>query len=192
MDQMIRPGRVLLLMTLIVAIGCEAPDERLADFAERATQQQARQNEQMARQSQQVAQQSRELAEAAHELVEQDAASRRELLAAQSELQAQFHEDRTSIDAQRQELHVERQAVAAAAIREPVIAQAVVVAGLILAALLPLLVTAYAIRRLPDPSTGEELLTSTLIEELAVERLSLPPPSPPAMATPPAPRLPGT
>ena len=192
MDQMKRMGRILLVVNLILAMGCESRDERLAGYAQQAMDQQARQNEALARQSQQVAEQSHELAQAAHELVEQDAAARRELIDAQTTLQSQLHEERSSVDAQRQELHGERKAVAAAAIRDPVIAQAILVTGLVLATLLPLLVTAYALRRLPDPGPTDTLLADTLIENLDAElRLGS---SAPPQALPPdtgAPRLSG-
>ena len=59
------------------------------------------------------------------------------------------------------------------------IAQAILVTGLILAALLPLLVTAYALRRLPDPGPSDTLLAETLIENLDAG-LRLGPSAPPA------------
>ena len=158
-----------LIVTLILTNGCESRDQRLAGFAEQALDQQARQNEEMARQSGQVAQQSGELAKAAHKLVEQDAQARRELIQAQTDLQSQLHEERTGLDAQRQELHAEQRDVAAAAVREPVIAQAIVVVGLLLATLLPLLVTAYALRRLPDPGPGDTFVAEALLENLDAE-----------------------
>jgi hypothetical protein len=152
---------------VILSAGCESRDERLAEFAGHALDQQASQSEAIARQSQQVAHQSSELAEAAHKLVEQDAQARRELIQAQADLQSQFSDERTGLDKQRDALHAEQKAVAAAAIREPLIAQAVVVAALILAALLPLLVTAYALRRLPDHGGCEVLLETALLDDLA-------------------------
>jgi hypothetical protein len=183
---------VLLTATLILTAGCESHDQRLADYAQQAMDQQARQNETLARQSQQVAEQSQELARAAHDLVGQDAAARRELIDAQTTLQSQLHEERSSVDTQRQELHVERKSVAAAAIRDPVIAQAILVTGLILAALLPLLVTAYALRRLPDPGPSDTLLAETLIENLDAElRPGLPGPPPALPANSDSPRLGG-
>jgi hypothetical protein len=76
----------MLTVAMILTIGCESHDQRLADFAGQALDQQARQNEEMARQSEQVAEQSTELAKAAHSLVEQDAQARRELIQAQTDL----------------------------------------------------------------------------------------------------------
>jgi hypothetical protein len=162
---LIRPVPVLL--TLILMTGCSSRDERLAEYAERASAQQARQNESMARQSEQVAKQSAEVASAARELVNQDATARRELLHAQEQLQQQHHEQQSGLDQQRQELHIEREAAIKAAQREPVIAQALIVVGVILAALLPLLLTCYALRRLPDTSTCETLLANELWIDLS-------------------------
>jgi hypothetical protein len=168
-----RLTRILLTATVtaVVIAGCESNDPRLVEFARHATEQQARQNDRIADQSQAVARQSQELASTAHKLVEQDAAARRELIQAQGKLQGQIHAERSSLDRQRQEVDAERKSVAAAAIREPVIAQAIIAAGLILAAMLPLIVTAYAIRRLPDQceSPIDQLLADTLIADLAAE-----------------------
>src|SRR6478672_3096054 len=163
-----RTNRALLHATLmlIVTSGCESGDARLADYARHATEQQARQNQQIAEQSQSVGRQSQELTSAAHELVEQDAVARRELIQAQDNLQRQLALERSNVDRQREQVAIERSAAVIAAIREPIIGQALIAIGWILAALLPLLITAYALRRLPDQSPVDELLTETLIEEL--------------------------
>ena len=174
-------GRLVVLTITIVLAGCEPPDERLVDFAEQA-------NEQQARQSEQVARQGKELASAARELVEQDAAARRELIVAQAHNQDHFREQQAVIDEQRQQLHVERRETARAAAREPVIAQAVIAIGLILAALLPLIVTAYALRRLPDANSAEGMLADALLEDMAalpVDATSALPPQPRLAASPP-------
>ena len=170
--------RGLLVLTILIAmIGCDSQDGRLAGYAERATAQQARQNEAIARQSEQVAKQSQELASAARGLVEQDAASRRELLHAQEQLQQQHHDQQSGLDQQRQELHAERQAAIRAASREPVVAQALTVFGIIMVTLLPLAVTAYALSRLPDSSPSEAMLTNGLWDDLASLSPRLPAPN---------------
>jgi len=152
----------------MIMAGCESHNRRLADYAQRATEQQARQNERMAQQSETVTRQSQELVSAAHELVEQDAAARRELIQAQENLQQKIHEERTGVDRQREQLEAERKSAARAAIREPLIAQAVFTIGMIVAALLPLIVTALAIWRLPDQTPADELLSHELFEGLVV------------------------
>jgi hypothetical protein len=152
--------RLVVLTILIALAGCDPPDQRMVDFAKEANQQQARQSEQVARQS-------REIASAAHDLVEQDAAARRELLETQARHQEQFREQQEVIDQQRAQLHAERRDSAQAAVRDPVIAQAVIAMASILAALLPLLITVYALRRLPETGAAEELLMDALLEDLA-------------------------
>jgi hypothetical protein len=184
---------VLLLTTMIVMTACDSKDERLVEYAQQASQQQARQNEAMARQSEQVARQSQELASAAHDLVEQDAAARRDLIQAHERAQFDLHQQQAEIDERRQELHTELKAAAEAAVREPVIAEALIVAALILATLLPLIVTAYALRRLPDPGPGETLLAQALLDDLAALPTGAPRSGPPEelQQGAPAPRLPG-
>jgi|GEM_PF-2972081 len=169
--------RRLAALTILIALtGCNSPDQRLVDFAHEANRQQARQSELVARQG-------REVAATARQLVEQDAAARRELLEAQARNLEQYREQQAAIEQQRQQLDEERHEAAQAAVRDPVIAQALIAAGLILAALLPLLVTAYALRRLPETGAAEELLTDALLEDLAAL------PSAPTPALPPEPRL---
>ena len=151
-----------------LTVGCESRDERLADYAQRAVSEQARQNEAMARQSEQFVQHSGELAKKAENLVQQDAAARRELIAAQAKLQSQIHDERVDLNAHREQLHVDQRSLTIAMNREPVVAQAVLTSGLIIAALLPLLITIYALSRLPDSSaTDDRLLADALLNELA-------------------------
>lgn len=169
--QQINVTRLALLtsLTAIVTTGCESQDRRLAQYAQRATEQQARQNERIAEQSEAVARQSQEVAAAAHKLVEQDAAARRDLIQAQEKLQHDNRSERSSLDNQRQQLVEERKAAAQAAVRDPVIAQAIITAGIFLAALLPLLVTLYALRRLPERHPTDELLDDALLQGLIDE-----------------------
>jgi len=165
---LIRRVTLVLIQTVTVMAGCESQDRRLADYAQRATEQQARQNEWMAQQSETVTRQSQELVSAAHELVEQDAAARRELIQAQERLQQKIHEEWTGIDRQREQLEVERKSAAQAALREPLIAQAIFTIGMFVAALLPLLITALALWRLPGHTPADELLSDDLLEGLVV------------------------
>ena len=155
---------VLTLNALLTTVGCQSNDQRLADFAAWAATEQARQNDRMAEQSQAVSRHSQELAAAAHELVQQDAEARRDLILAQEKLQEQIHVERLGVDRQREELHADRKSLAAAAYREPLIAQAIMTIGLMLAALLPLLVTAYALRRLPETEGVAQLLEDAFAE----------------------------
>lgn len=177
---------ILLALIVTLTTGCESRDDRLAEFAERSSARQARQSEAMAKQSE-------ELAATARQLVEQDAAARRELIQAHDQAQEHLAMRQADLDQQRLELHAARQAAADAAVREPVIAEALVVVGLILATLLPLLVTAYALYRLPETGPTEALLSSALLEDLAGLSADAPPSQRPAALPPgaPASRLPG-
>jgi hypothetical protein len=158
------------MLMIGLATGCESNDERLAGFAEQAVQQQAHQNTEIARQSHEVASHSRELAEAAPALVEQDAASRRALIDSQAQFQTHVERERSRLDEQQEQLRTEQKSLASARIREPIVAQAILVSGVVLAALLPLIVTAYALTRLPaTAASDEELLSDALLEELAAQ-----------------------
>src|SRR3569623_424417 len=111
----VRPAsraRLLLLLSTMLIASCSSEDHRLADYAERATQQQARQNVRIAQQAEAVAQQTKELSSAAHELVAQDAAARRDLIQAQEKIQEQIHAERTNVDRQREQLDVDRKTAA--------------------------------------------------------------------------------
>ena len=164
------PNILLILITSLMTsavIGCDSGNDHL-EYSQQAMERQARQNEAMSQQSQQVVSQSRELAEAAHDLVEQDAASRRELIQAQAQVQSQIDKARRRIDQQHRELDSEQREMARARVYEPVIAQAIITGALFLAALFPLIVTAYALRQVPAVSgSDEELLTHLLLQELA-------------------------
>jgi hypothetical protein len=165
--------RAATMIPIAVAIAsCESQDPRLAEIVQRASEQQARQNERMAQQSEAVVKQSQEVAAAAHDLVEQDATARRELIEAHNRLQVQHQAERVDLDQQREEIHIERRASALAAVRDPVIARAVIAGGLFLAALLPLLVTLYALKQLPQQAAADELLTNVLFAPLTADQRS--------------------
>jgi hypothetical protein len=153
-----RRGQWLMLMIALSSGGCESEDERLANYAQQATAQQARQNERIADQAQALSRHSQELTAATHDLVEQDATARRELLQAQHAWQQVQQQEEAGLQVQRQQLVAERQAVATAAARDPVIAEAIISAGTIVAALAPLLITIYALYRLPEARPTDEIL----------------------------------
>jgi hypothetical protein len=174
--------RLLLLAILIPTLGCDSADTRLANYAQHSTAQQAKQNEAIAEQSRSMASQIQEVTSAARELVQQDAAARRELLEAQQQLQEHTHEERSVVDRQREQVETERKSMARASVREPLIAQAILTTGTLFAALLPLLVTAYAIRRLPDQSPATELFAGALLEDFLEQSASRPlEPAPPLL-----------
>jgi hypothetical protein len=51
----LRPAPILSMLMLIAITSCESQDRRLAEYAQRATEQQARQNDRIADQAQAVA-----------------------------------------------------------------------------------------------------------------------------------------
>lgn len=78
-----------IITTLLLTAGCSNGDERLARFAEQATQRQAEQNRQMAELQRQVAEGSRKLVEANAEARAEFAKLGRELQSERSEIGAQ-------------------------------------------------------------------------------------------------------
>jgi hypothetical protein len=172
------PARMNTLLQGLIVLGatsCESTDHRLAEFAQRTNEQQVRQNERLAEQATVMVQQSQEVTQAAHDLVQQDAAARRELLEAHQQFQQQTHAQRAGLDRERSDIQRELSNLEhqrgeidrerKAAVSDPVIGQAIVTVGLALAALVPLVLTALALRKLPDRSAGELLLDDFLLDQ---------------------------
>jgi hypothetical protein len=83
-------------------------------------------------------------------------------LQVQQQLQLYAHAERSELGRQRAQLDADRKEAAIAVVREPVIAEALTSVGVILAALLPLLVTTCALSKLPDDNPAESLLAEEL------------------------------
>src|SRR5262245_10276751 len=107
-------GRLLTLIGIALA-GCESSDRRLADFAQRTSEQQARQNERLAIQSETASRQAQEVTAADGQLIQQDAVARRELLQAQNRIQVYSQREQADLQRQRQQLDAERKAASIAA-----------------------------------------------------------------------------
>ena len=184
---MARTGHAMAILTLTILAGCRpAPDmrdQRLVDLASESMDRQAEQNQQFARQTQAVLEESQRLAEASKELVVQDATARQELIAAHESLMSQLNQQQSLIDAGRQQLEQERRELAQNRYREPVIANTIQAMSLLLLCLLPLLVAAYAIRRMTRSEPDDAAIAELLVHELASERPMLLPRSqlPPAL-----------
>ena len=161
-----RQIHVMLTVMVTLTIGCESGDERLARYAQQATELQARQNELSAQNSHLVAKQSQDLTQAASHLVDKDADARRELIAAHERQVKQFQAERANLDLQRESVEQRRQELADAERREPLLAQSLESAALLVTALLPLLVAIYALRQLRRQGENSDLLTEVLVEEL--------------------------
>jgi hypothetical protein len=159
----------LALLTLGVA-GCgNAPDGRLAQFAQQSMAEQRQQNNRLADQSEAVVAESHQLAEAAKELVTRDAQARRELIAAQSEMTSQLNEQQSAFRTGHDRLEQDRREIAAQRHRDPIIAAVIQNCGLAIACLLPLLVAVLVIRQMqsqePDHAAVAELLTLELTSD---------------------------
>jgi hypothetical protein len=162
-----RPRRLLTVLALLLAsAGCSSSDERLAEFAERASERQAEQNRRMADLQQEVAQGSRQLVEA-------DAKARTEFTSLHKDLQA----ERSEVGRQRDSLEEERREIAAQRVTDPLVAAALMNAGLLLACVLPLVVCWQLLRR-GDMEPADALVAEVLLTDLvAGQPLLLAPPS---------------
>jgi hypothetical protein len=152
---------VLILAATLA--GCDR-DERLMRLSEQSLARQAEQNRQMAQQSQQVA-------DATRSLVEADARARAELIEAQHELEAGIQTERDKLDQQRQILEQDRQSVAAARVREPVIAQAIGAAACLLAVMACVVLCIFLVRA-TSGSPAESDLNELLLTELMADQPS--------------------
>jgi hypothetical protein len=155
------------LLILLAATGCQRDrDERLANFAQHATEQQARQNEVISRQSEAVVAQSDKLAQAAQELVAKDAETRRELVRAQHDLNSSLQLERADVDRQKEMIDRERQELAIEKVRAPVIAEAIRAIGILLACLAPLALVAWLVYAMSRKGDDEAVINELLLTEL--------------------------
>jgi hypothetical protein len=148
-----------------VTISCSTQVDRFVQLSQQSVSRQAEQNQQIARQSQEVA-------EATHELVQADAQARAELVAAQRSLEESLQTERSRLDEERSKLEQDRRALAAAKEREPVVANAISAAALLVAFLLPLALCIYLLRSLGSNETDHDL-SEWLIGELTSNQPTL-------------------
>ena len=186
--------RFVLILMIPTVIGCSQSDERLEHLAHQALQSQAQQNRDMAQQSREVTEASKRLVEAdakarqetielQSQLIERDAQGRAELDQLVRETHTEIRTDERHLDQQRAALELERQRVARARQREPVIAESIQAAGLLLACLLPLLLAGYVLYTLNRPGDDDVLVGQLLVQELTADEPLLLPRStvPPAL-----------
>jgi hypothetical protein len=174
-----------MIMLVLVLPGCREPDDRVSELARQAVTEQARQNERMGQHTQQIAQ-------ASERLIAADAQSRSELLQAQQALQQEIAQQRRQADQQRDQLERERQQLARQRQQAPVIAEAIRGAGMLLACVLPLILSIYVLRYLATSTDPSADLSHLLIEELVSEhpRLLAAPCAAPPQSSLPEPTLP--
>jgi hypothetical protein len=138
----------------LIAIGCSSGDERLVELSRQSTDRQAEQNRL-------VETNNRQVLDATDKLVEADAKSRTENI----ELHRQIEAERSGINQQRDVLEQERRQIAEERNRDPIVAESILSAGGLIAAILPLLVCLALLRELFHKS-DQEALADVLIEDL--------------------------
>ena len=141
------PWIVVFAILMVVAIGCEEDDERLAQYAEESTRQQAGQNREMSQLNREVAQAHTELVGLQHDLEEQQA----------------------DVNHQRDHLESERREIAKHRHRDPIIAAVINNIGLMLACLIPLGLAGYLLHCLRHQK-DDPVVTELLIEEITSEQ----------------------
>ena len=157
-----------ILSLALLAAGCSSGDERLARFAEAAAERQAEQNRRMAELQQEVAEGSRELVEA-------DAKARSDFAVLHKDLQS----ERSEVGRQRDALEEERRDIASERVTDPLIAAAVMEAGLLVACVLPLVLCWHLLRRSEQNDPADALIAEVLLADLVADRplLLAPPPA---------------
>jgi hypothetical protein len=167
-----RPRILLWAGTVLVVacvIGCSSSDDRYVELSQQSVARQAEQNRQMAQQSQRVA-------EATHELVQADARARTEMFDAQRSLEEALQVERAKLDGERDRLEQDRQALAQAKVREPIIASAIISAALLVAAILPLILAIYLIRAFRSREPEQDLAELLVLELISEQSMLLPAP----------------
>lgn len=152
-----------LAISLISLIGCDE-DGKVAEVARESARSQAEQNVEMSQLNREVAQAHTELIGLQHDLEEQQ----------------------VGINAERDRLESERRDIAHQRQRDPIVADAIRGAALLLGCLAPLILAAYLLYCLRDRDE-DQAIGELLIEELTTDRpLLLPPPRQPTDRGPPA------
>jgi hypothetical protein len=130
----------------------------LVDLSRQSADRQAEQNRLVETNNQQVI-------DATKRLVEADAQGRKENI----ELHRQIEAERSGVNQQRDALEQERKQVADQRKRDPIVAEAILAAAGLIAAILPLAVCAYLLRGLFHKS-DDEVMAEVLIQELVAQR----------------------
>ena len=142
-------GVMTLVVTVLLA-GCDNGDDRLAGYAERATQRQAEQNKEMSRLN-------REVADGARRAIEQGVEATSKSL----EMQKDLHE-------QHNRLETERQAIAAERLRDSLLAPVLSTLGVLVICSLPLILCWKLLTGLGQ-NPDDDTLTAILVDELVAE-----------------------
>jgi hypothetical protein len=146
------------ILVCLAAMGCNSGDERLVDLSRQSADRQAEQNRLVETNNQQVI-------DATKSLVEADAQGRKETI----ELHRQIEAERSGVNEQRDVLEQERRQVAAQRNRDPIIAETILAAAGLIAAILPLAVCVHLLRGLFHKSDNEAM-AEVLMQELVAKR----------------------
>ncbi len=162
------PRIIMLIAIVVIAIGCQNDNDRIAELASRhATQQSELSRETVELQA--------ELIEGTQQLVEADSQARRDFL----ELEGKLDEQRAEMARRHDDLEDERREIAQQRHRDPIVANALLAIGSLLACMLPLLLAGYLLRsQLDEPD--DHSVTELLLDEIAAH---------PALATLPTQRM---
>jgi hypothetical protein len=157
------PWMTLLTLMVLVIIGCDSEDQRLAEFAQRSAAEQAAQNRAAAELATQAAENQRRTVE----VVEK---SRQDLIEQQKEQQEHLDQQRSTIDRERRDLANERR-------RESILAPVLTSIGFLLVTALPLVLCWYLLHSLKDAPVDETSVTQLLVQDLVSDQpILLPPP----------------
>jgi hypothetical protein len=148
------PRTIIVMTIILIAIGCQNENARVAELASRHATQQA----ELSRETVEL---QTELVEGTHELVVADAEARSDFL----EREGKMDERRAEIRRQHDDLDNERRDIAKQKHREPIVANAVIAIGTLLACLLPLAVAAYLLRANLSES-DDHSVTEILLQEV--------------------------
>jgi hypothetical protein len=150
--------RPLILGPLLVATsGCESDDSRVARVSQEAANRQADQSREMAR-----------------------------VVESQQALQQGIDAERGHLDQQRTVLEDERRSIASERVRDPIIANALIGAVILVACVLPIVLAFFVLRGAHQAEPDDAALSELLVQELVAEEpLLLPRPTLSALETQP-------
>lgn len=145
--------RLLTLLILLLACGCESQDERLLRQVER-------QAELQAEQARRFADMQADVTSGSRRLVEHDASAR----AAWTSLNQQLEDARAELDRQRQDLHAEQQAFIRRQAVAPLVAEAILQIGKTAICVVPLAVFVWFVLRTRG-TPNDEFVADALLDD---------------------------
>jgi len=155
------PRTITVMTIVVIAIGCQDDNKRMAEQASRHATQQA----ELSRVTIEL---QTELAEGAKHLVEADAEARRDFL----KLEERLGEQQAEIRRQRDDLDDGLRDIAKQRFRDPIVANAVIAIGTLLACLLPLAVAVYLLQSNLSES-DDHSVTEILLQEVTATHPAL-------------------